>query len=82
VLLEALSEDARCGALEGALTQHLLRTYALQLERMRLYRTGASGCWEVTEDGLYQFGHSKDLVRTCLRSRLPLVADADLSGIG
>jgi transposase len=59
-VLEALSDNARWGAFEGALTQHLLRVYDLQPERVRLDSTAASGYWSVTEDGLFQFGHSKD----------------------
>jgi transposase len=34
--------------------------YDLQAERVRLDTTTASGDWRVTEDGLLQFGHSKD----------------------
>ena len=59
-VLEALSDDAHWQAFEGALTQQLLRVYDLQPERVRLDRTTASGYWRVTEDGLFQFGHSKD----------------------
>jgi transposase len=58
--LEALSDDTRWGACEGALNQHLLRVYDLQPACVRLDRTTASGHWSVTEDGLFQFGHSKD----------------------
>ena len=59
-VLETLSDNARWGAFEGALTRHLLRVYALQPEIVRLDSTTASGYWSVTEDGLFQFGHSKD----------------------
>jgi transposase len=59
-VLEALSDDTRWQAFEGALTQHLLRVYDLQPQRVRLDSTTASGYWTVTEDGLFQFGHSKD----------------------
>src|SRR5215472_190652 len=59
-VLEALSDDARWAAFEGALNQQLLRVYDLQPERVRLDSTTASGYWSVTEDGLFQFGHSKD----------------------
>jgi transposase len=59
-VLEALSDDARWSAFEGTLNQHLLRVYDLQPERVRLDSTTASGYWSVTEDGLFQFGHSKD----------------------
>jgi transposase len=59
-VLEMLSHDQRWQAFEGAVTQHLLRVYDLQAERVRLDTTTASGYWRVTEDGLFQFGHSKD----------------------
>jgi transposase len=59
-VLETLSDDARWSAFEGALNQHLLRVYDLQPARVRLDSTTASGYWSVTEDGLFQFGHSKD----------------------
>jgi transposase len=59
-VLEVLSQDAPWQAFEGALTQQLLRVYELQPERVRLDSTTASGYWRVTEDGLFQFGHSKD----------------------
>src|SRR5919197_1157145 len=59
-VLRALSDDERWGPFEGALTQHLLRVYDLQPERVRVDSTTASGYWAVTEDGLFQFGHSKD----------------------
>jgi transposase len=55
-----LSDNKRWQTFEGALTQHLLRVYDLQPERVRLDSTTASGYWSVTEDGLFQFGHSKD----------------------
>jgi transposase len=59
-VLEALSHDQQWRAFDGAFTQHLLRVYDLQPERVRLDTTTASGYWSVTEDGLFQFGHSKD----------------------
>ncbi len=58
--LEALSDDTRWSAFEGALNQHVLRVYDLQPACVRLDSTTASGHWSVTEDGLFQFGHSKD----------------------
>jgi transposase len=59
-VLEALSHDQPWQAFEGAFTRHLLHVYDLQAERVRLDATTASGYWHVTEDGLFQFGHSKD----------------------
>jgi len=59
-VLEALSDDTRWNAFEGALNQHTLRVYDLQPACVRLDSTTANGHWSVTEDGLFQFGHSKD----------------------
>src|SRR4029434_22816 len=59
-VLEVLSQDTPWQAFEGAFTQQLLRVYDLQPERVRLDSTTASGYWRVTEDRLFQFGHSKD----------------------
>jgi transposase len=59
-VLEALSDDTRWIACEGALNQHTLRVYDLQPACVRLDSTTANGYWSVTEDGLFQFGHSKD----------------------
>jgi transposase len=59
-VLEALSDDAGWPAFEGALNRQLLRVYDLQPGCVRLDSTTASGHWSVTEDGLFQFGHSKD----------------------
>jgi transposase len=60
LVLQALSDDGRWGTFESALTQQLVRVYALRPERVRLDSTTASGSWAVTPEGLFQFGHSKD----------------------
>jgi transposase len=59
-VVEALSDDRRWAAFERALTAHLVRVYELPVKRVRLDSTTASGHHGVTEDGLFQFGHSKD----------------------
>lgn len=59
-ILTALSDDTRWQAFEVALNQRLLRVYDLQGGPVRLDSTTAAGYWTVTEDGLLQFGHSKD----------------------
>jgi transposase len=59
-LLDLLSADEHWRQFETALNQQLLRVYDLQPERVRLDSTTASGHWEVTPEGLFQFGHSKD----------------------
>ncbi|MGC8780621.1 MAG: IS1634 family transposase [Anaerolineae bacterium] len=58
--LDLLSDDEAWTAFETALNQRTLRVYDLKAQRVRLDTTSASGYWEVTEDGLFQFGHSKD----------------------
>ena len=90
-LLVALSGDGRWAAFEAALTGRLVRVYDLAPERVpqapvvRLDATTASGYWQVTPDGLFQFGHSKDhrpdlpqvkvLLATLDPFALPLVTD-------
>lgn len=59
-ILTTLSDDTRWQAFEVALNQCLLRVYDLQAGPVRLDSTTAAGYWTVTEDGLLQFGHSKD----------------------
>ena len=59
-VLAAVSDDMRWSAFEGALNQHALRVYDLQPACVRLDSTTANGHWSVTEDGLLQFGQSKD----------------------
>ena len=58
--LDLLSNDANWMAFEAALNQRTLRVYDLAAECVRLDTTSASGYWEVTADGRFQFGHSKD----------------------
>jgi hypothetical protein len=50
-VLQALSDDARWSTFENALTQQLVRVYALRPERVRLDSTTASGSWAVTPEG-------------------------------
>jgi transposase len=59
-VLHTLSDDGAWAACEGALNQHILRVYDLTPTTVRVDGTTASGYWEVTDDGLFQFGHSKD----------------------
>jgi transposase len=65
--LQALSDDAGWSTFENALTQQLVRVYALRPERVRLASTTASGSWAVTPEGIFQFGHSKDHRPVCHR---------------
>jgi transposase len=59
-VLHTLSDDGAWAACEGALNQHILRVYDLTPTTVRVDGTTASGYWEVTEEGLFQFGLSKD----------------------
>lgn len=59
-VLRMLSDDTRWAAYEGDLNGNLLRVYDLHPTTVRVDSTTASGYWEVTEDGLFPFGHSKD----------------------
>jgi transposase len=60
IILDLLSEEESWQAFESALNRRTIRVYNLKRERVRLDSTTASGHWEVTEEGLFQFGHSKD----------------------
>jgi transposase len=59
-VLDALGNDDHWSAFETALNQHTIRVYDLTGQRVRLDSTTAKGYWTVTEEGLFQFGHSKD----------------------
>src|SRR2546428_358101 len=59
-VLHALSDDEQWRAFEHQLSGQLLRVYDLQVQRVRLDSTTASSYARVSEEGLLQFGHSKD----------------------
>ena len=59
-VLRLLSKDDRWAVFEEALTARLVRVYALEAETVRIDTTSASGYFDVSERGLFQFGHSKD----------------------
>jgi transposase len=59
-VLHELSEDEQWRAFEHALSGQLLRVYDLDVGCVRLDSTTASSYASVSEEGLLQFGHSKD----------------------
>lgn len=59
-VLGYLSEDEHWHQFEAELGGHLVRVYDLRAERVRLDPTTASGYCGVSEDGLFQWGHSKN----------------------
>lgn len=59
-VLDLLADDEAWAGFQAALNQHMLRVYDLNAERVCIDSTSASGYWSVSEDGLFQFGPSKD----------------------
>jgi len=60
ISLDMLSDDQCWAQFETALNRRTIRVYDLKPACVRIDSTTASGGWKVTEDGLFQFGHSKD----------------------
>jgi transposase len=60
IILRTLSEDAQWADFESRLNRNLLRVYALKGKTVRIDTTTCSGYWEISSDGLFQFGYSKD----------------------
>ncbi len=60
IALNLLGGDPAWRLFECALTQGVIRLYDLKGNLVRLDTTNGSGYRQVTEDGLFQFGHSKD----------------------
>ena len=59
-VLRALADDTHWVSFERALGQELLRVYDLAPACVRVDMTTASHAGQVTEEGLFQFGYSKD----------------------
>lgn len=65
LILRELSDDSQWDNFESEFAPHLLRVYDLFPQEgmeapFRLDSSASSRYWKVTEDGLFQFGHSKD----------------------
>jgi transposase len=59
-ILRALSNDTHWSAFEQELMETLVRVYDLQKECIRIDTTSVKSYAEVNEQGLLQYGHSKD----------------------
>ncbi|MBE9080472.1 DUF4277 domain-containing protein [Romeria aff. gracilis LEGE 07310] len=59
-ILDRLGNDAQWDRFEGELNRHTVRVYDLRVGCVRLDTTTSSGYRAVTDEGLFQFGHSKD----------------------
>lgn len=60
IVLKHLSDDSQWSLIEQDLNRRTLRVYDLVPEKIRLDATTVSGEHLVNEEGLFQFGHSKD----------------------
>ena len=60
IVLDELADAEKWKAFETDLNRRTIRVYDLKPRRVRVDSTTTSGYWTVTEDGLFQFGHSKD----------------------
>jgi transposase len=60
VVLKYLSKQSYWESIEAELNRNTIRIYNLETDVVRCDATTASGHHEVTEGGLFQFGHSKD----------------------
>jgi len=60
IVLRELSKPEYWHAIERDLGQNTVRVYDLNVERVRVDATTISGYHEGSEDGLFQFGKSKD----------------------
>jgi len=60
LVLDALSDEQKWQQFETALNRQIIQVYDLKPQRVRLDSTMASGYWTVSEEGLFQFGMSRD----------------------
>ncbi len=60
IILNKLNDDETWQKSECEVNKRVIRVYNLELEIARIDTTTASSYGQVTEDGLLQFGHSKD----------------------
>jgi transposase len=60
LILEKLSDDESWEANERAVNERIMRVYQMKAEVLRIDTTTASSYGSVSEEGLLQFGHSKD----------------------
>jgi len=60
LVLDALAQPEAWQRFETALNQRIIRVYQLNPQRVRLDSTTTSGYWNLSDDGLFQLGYSKD----------------------
>ena len=60
LILDNLSKESAWIDFEKALTQNIVRVYDMKTHQVRIDSTTAKGYVQVTPEGLFQFGHSKD----------------------
>jgi transposase len=69
IVLRHLSDDHRWEQFESSLNQHTIRVDDLSTERVHVDSTTASAYMTVSQDGLFQFGPSKDHRPICPKSK-------------
>jgi transposase len=79
LLLQRLSRASTWQAIETDLGRNIIRVYNLKQERVRLDTTTVSGHHAGGDDGMFQFGHSKD--DPTLRQVKVMVAALDPLGL-
>ena len=79
ILLRHLSDPVRWQAVEAELGAHMVQVYDLKGEVVRVDATTFSGYHSESEDGLMQFGHSKD--NPALRQIKMMMATLDPLGL-
>ncbi len=77
ILLRRLSDNKSWSEIETDLNCNSIRVYQLGVNQVRIDATTNSGYHLVTEEGLFQFGHSKDnpnlpQIKTMMASLDPL----------
>jgi len=59
-ILDCLGQDDEFDRVESKLNHAVIRVYDLKIKRVRVDSTSVKSYVSVTEEGLFQFGHSKD----------------------
>ena len=59
-ILRILSDSEKWSAFQKTMAKNVARVYDLETKQVRLDSTTISGYWEITPDGFFRLGHSKN----------------------